>query len=80
MFDSYSSVSNHVNAVTGSIVKTYKESYFIDLHFNSSLCDRLFKEKANEVVIQMVICGDRRVIAEVINRKDYEKIFNSEVE
>ncbi|NFJ84000.1 hypothetical protein FDA84_15040 [Clostridium botulinum] len=73
------SVSNHVNAVTGNIVKTYKDSYFLRFHLKSSLSDKLLKENSDKIVTQMVVCGDMEVIAEVMNKKLYNELFKTEV-
>jgi len=88
MFNSYeSSVSNHVNAVSGNIVKTYKESWFERFHLRSNYAEKLFKRQPSEdhitkppVVIQMVLCGDMEVVAELMAYEDYQKIFEEEVE
>ena len=92
-------VSTHVNAVTGNITKTYKDSFFKRFHLTSKLADKLFANNSEHrkikvperfhdekysdperevVVVQMVICGDMEVIAELIYKEDYEKIFNGE--
>lgn len=73
------SVSNHVNAVTGNIVKTYKDSYFLRFHLKSTLSDKLLKENSDKIIIQMVVCGDMEVIAEVMNKKLYNELFKTEV-
>lgn len=86
MFDSRSSVSNHINAVTGSIIKTYKESYFRRFSLKSNFADWIFREDARDldnekkqvVVIQIVVCGDMEVIAEIIDRKIYSKLFEKQ--
>ena len=42
--------------------------------------DTQVKDPENDVVIlQMVICGDMEVIAEIVYRKDYEESFKREV-
>lgn len=71
-------VSKHVSAVSGNIVKTYAESYFIRFHLKSPLAEKLLKDGASEVIIQMVMCGEMDVIAEVINRIKYNDIMAQE--
>jgi len=73
-------VSTHVNAVSGNIVKTYKESYFKRLYLNSEYADRVLSGDTDCIVIQMIICGDMEVIAEIINRKLYDNLFKEEAE
>jgi hypothetical protein len=70
------SVSNHVNAVSGNIIKTYKESYFKRFHLNSRLSDDFFKENSDVVVIQMMVCGDMEVIAEIMLKEKYNKLID----
>lgn len=70
------SVSSHVNAVTGNIVKTYRDSYFNRFHLGSQLANQYFQPYSDTVVIQITLCGDMEVIAELIDRDKYKKLFN----
>lgn len=75
------SVSHHVNAVSGNIIKTYKDSFFERFHLQSTLATNLLSDlpKLNNkrvVIIQMTICGDMEVIAEIMYQSDYDKLFN----
>jgi len=70
------SVSNHVNAVSGNIIKTYKESYFQRFHLKSRLSDDLLKEGSSNVVIQLMVCGDMEVIAEIMPKERYNRLIN----
>lgn len=86
--------NNNINAVSGTLVKTFKKSYFITCEFGSYLAKGLFdKEKPNlgyqsvysnyargneVVVLQTMLCGENRLLVEVINKEDYDKIFNLE--
>lgn len=72
------SVSSHVNAVTGNIIKTYKDSYFKRFNLSSRFADEVFKENADKVVIQMTICGSMEVIAELIDKEKYIQTIRSE--
>lgn len=84
-----------INACSGGIYKTYKESWFIRFHLKSDLAEKLFKPYDNEIktsgyctkehkepviVLQMIICGDMEVIAEIIREKDFDKYFEIEKE
>ena len=101
MFNNYRSgdqnvkVSNNlqINATSGGIYKTYRESWFKRFHLKSTLMEALsnfsnitYSEKFNEyrteypkedakpiTVLQMVICGDMEVIAEIIYQEDLDK-------
>ena len=92
-----------INACSGGIYKTYKESWFINFSLNSTLANKILRkegcyyrpgygystseydlvdrgnkglEKVKEVeILQMIICGDKEVIAEVILKEDFEKYF-----
>lgn len=96
-----------INACSGGIYKTYKESWFTRFNLTSSLAEKLFKpydnkmqvekektewnerickfctrpgEEKEVVILQMIICGDMEVIAELITKEDFDKIFeNKEV-
>ena len=89
----------NINACSGGIYKTYKESWFTRFNLESSLAKTLFKPYDNKmkvaadtsesgycgyytkehkepvIIIQMIICGDMEVIAEVIQEKDFIKYF-----
>lgn len=105
MFNTYNAGNTNlkINACSGGIYKTYKESWFINFHLNSTLANKMLRkegcyyrpgygystdiydltesgnrclEKVKEVeILQMVICGDKEVIAEVILKEDFEKYF-----
>jgi hypothetical protein len=68
-------VSNHVNAVSGNIVKTYKESFFKSFNLSSSYADKLSSSDSDIVVIQMILCGGNKVIAELIKKENYDELF-----
>ena len=79
-----------INAVTGAILKNHPKSWFERFHLKSQLAKELLKEggctfspyhdKADKVgitVLQMVICGDMEVMAELVYTKDYEQSFEN---
>ena len=105
MFNTYNAGDRNlkINACSGGIYKTYKESWFINFSLNSTLANKILRkegcyyrpgygystdkydlvescnkglEKVKEVeILQMIICGDKEVIAEVIFKEDFEKYF-----
>ena len=105
MFNTYNAGDTNlkINACSGGIYKTYKESWFINFSLNSTLANKILRkegcyyrpgygystdkynlvescnkglEKVKEVeILQMIICGDKEVIAEVIFKEDFEKYF-----
>lgn len=75
-----------INAVSGGIYKTYHESWFQRFHLQSKMAETLLKPYDRKIkvdtsyysseevsVIQMVLCGDMEVMAEVIRTVDLEK-------
>lgn len=93
-----------INACSGGIYKTYKESWFNRFHLTSSLASELFRKERcyynistnkygtskwdlrnrhddsnsekdiyEVVILQMIICGDMEVIAEIICKNDFDK-------
>lgn len=90
MFDSYSSnQSLNINAVSGTILKTYRNSFILRFHMSSETAHKLFDnypvlKKGNYnrpvVVLQVMICGDKEFLAEVMWKEDFDKLFNDGVE
>lgn len=86
-----------INACSGGIYKTFRESWFKRFHLNSRLMEKLsnfskvrYNARSDDyiiptdrdyenakpiVVLQMVICGDMEVIAEIIYKEDFDKYF-----
>ena len=90
MFNNYSIsnkniVSNHVNAVTGNITKTYAKSFFKRFNLKSRRADELlsptptltigYSSRCVEVV-QMVVVGDMEVVAEIMFKEDYKEVIS----
>lgn len=105
MFNTYNSGNTNlkINACSGGIYKTYKESWFINFSLNSDMADKILRkegcyyrpgygysiskydlvgrgndglEKVKEVeILQMIICGEKEVLAEVIYKEDFKKYF-----
>lgn len=96
-----------INACSGGIYKTYKESWFTRFNLNDSTAKTLFKPYDNKmqvekdesiwdsdinrfyrhagkekevIILQMIICGDMEVIAELITEEDFNKYFKDEEE
>lgn len=89
MFNSYSSNNSvKINAIAGTIMKNYKDSFFKRFKLNSEFADRIFSAEnphiwfsygqRSVVVLQMMICGDSEVIAELMWKTDFEKLFPKE--
>ena len=77
-----------INAVTGAILKNHPKSWFERFHLKSNRATELlrqggykfdkyrsesmYEEHEGITVLQMVICGDMEVMAELVYTKDYE--------
>ncbi len=85
MFDTRCSNSIHINAVSGTIVKNYDDSFFVRFHLKSPYADGVLNSTPKHcgkpaVVLQMMVCGDMEVIAEIIYKEDLKKAFEKEQE
>lgn len=91
MFNSYN-VSNpqtvNINAVSGTIVKNYKDSFILRFHMNSEMADtildinprlRVGAYRDNKykpiVVLQVMLCGEQELLAEVMWKEDFDKLY-----
>ncbi len=79
MLDVNNSQSVNINAVSGTIVKNYRKSFFVRFHIKSRMSDQLFSTNptlsrgGNRVeVLQVMLCGDGECIAEVMWSDDFE--------
>jgi hypothetical protein len=103
MFDSYSRNSYNnpqtvdINAVSGTLVKNYKDSFILRFHMKSELAKKLldkepklvrriikhgdypreWEEKVIEpvVVLQLMLCGEQELLAEVMWKEDFDKMY-----
>lgn len=64
-----------INACSGGIYKTYKESYFKFFHADSCLASNLFSKESKKIVLQLILMQDNCVIAEIIDKQDFDKYF-----
>lgn len=80
----------NVNAVSGTLVKTFRNSYFVRFHMKSTMAEYYFNEKQpyriekegynsnikiDIVIIQAMLCGNEEFLVEAIDKKDYDKMF-----
>lgn len=96
MFNSYN-VSNpqtvNINAVSGTIVKNYKDSFILRFKMNSEMANTILdrnprlREDAYRdskfkpiVVLQVMLCGEKELLAEVMWKEDFDKIYESQEE
>lgn len=84
MFNNYTSnptASINVNSVSGTLAKTLKDSFFVRFNMNSRYAESIFDDiypninNKHIVVLQVMLCGDKEFLAEIIKKEDYDKIF-----
>ncbi len=88
MFNSYNAGDTNlkINACSGGIYKTYKESWLDYLRLDSSAMETMFghyKYESDEnpyyqnvIILQMILTSkEDYVIAELIRKEDFEKYF-----
>jgi len=81
-----------VNAVSGTMVKNFKESFFLRFEIGSSLEKEIFSknpclvknhyssETEPVVVIQSMIIGDKLMLAEIMWKEDFDLMFETNKE
>ena len=95
MFNSYN-VSNpqtvNINAVSGTIVKNYKDSFILRFHMKSEMANTILDKKprlkekdySDEykpiVVLQVMLCGEQELLAEIMWKEDFDKMFEPQAE
>ena len=90
MFNSYSSNNSiKINAVSGTIVKNYRKSFILRFHMKSSMADcilsenpsiKRYRDEIPVVVLQVMLCGDKELLAEIMYKDDFDEIFKAESE
>ena len=75
-------INTNINAVSGTLQKTLRNSFFKRFHMNSTMADYVFDtQKLGQyskeiVVLQIMLCGEKEFLMEAIYKEDYDKIFN----
>lgn len=86
---SHYEANQKINAVSGTLTKTFKDSYFVRLKKGSQMEREYFndnhryrrsgyREKTDIVVLQVMLISEENYIVEAIDKEDYEKMFKSE--
>ncbi|CAI3587087.1 hypothetical protein [Clostridium neonatale] len=91
-------ISNNlnINAVNGTILKSYPKSFFKRFHLKSDFAKSIlneypmmdiheenggagarFSNYKPVVILQMMMCGDMDVIAEIMLKKDFDELFEN---
>lgn len=91
----HNSIKNSIkiNAVSGTLVKNYKESFILRFHANSPMADALLDVEPHTniktdigyksvpvVILQVMLTGDDCMIAEVMYKSDFDAIFEQPAE
>lgn len=99
MFNSHSNNQKvEINAVSGTLVKNYKDSFVLRFHMQSKCAEQVLSENptmptqiTNEygakysqnkpiVVLQVMLCGDGELIAEIMWKEDFDKMYEMQIE
>ena len=85
MFNSFNIPQTvNINAVSGTIVKNYKDSFILRFHMKSAMADLLldknpklqkYSKPVSVVVLQVMLCGDQEFLAEVMWKEDFDKMY-----
>lgn len=95
MFETNVTNNLKINAVSGTMVKNFRESTILSVNDKSMVFDNLFttpepfimvsrgsyyKEKVYVVILQVMITGEGCYMVEVIRKEDFEKVISEAVE
>ena len=85
MFNSFNIPQTvNINAVSGTIVKNYKDSFILRFHMKSTMADLLldknpklqkYGEYEPVVVLQVMLCGEQEFLAEVMWKEDFDNMY-----
>lgn len=85
--------SVQINAVSGTLAKTFRDSFFVRFHMKSELAESYLgvesyrlvavskynNEKVPTVVLQTMLCEDNQFLCEIIDKEKYDLMFTGEV-
>lgn len=89
-YESNPKTNLNINAVSGTLTKTFKDSYFVRFEKGSKMEERCFNDKycyryseflnkkIEIVVLQVMLCGEDSYLVEAIDKEIYEKMFERE--
>lgn len=82
-----------INAVSGTIVKNYRDSFILRFHMKSEMADLILDKRPRlkeydckdapykpVVVLQVMLCGEQEFLAEVMWKEDFDKMFEPQAE
>lgn len=76
-----------INAVSGTLVKTFRKSFFKRFHMKSDIANFIFNthkprlsyDGKEIIVLQTMLCGEGEFLAEIMYKEDYDELFNVEI-
>lgn len=99
MFNSYDiNQKVEINAISGTLVKNYKDSFFRRFHMKSKFAEQVLSENPTMstqvtdeygakysqnkpiVVLQVMLCGEGELIAEIMWKEDFDKMYEMQTE
>lgn len=85
-----------INAISGTIVKNYKDSFILRFNMKSEMASTVLctnprlekggfsgfynKEYKQIVVLQVMSCGEKELLAEVMWKEDFDKMYEQKAE
>lgn len=81
-----SNTSIKLSSVSGTLFKTHDKSFFKRFHLKSRFAEVILNSNPSMtirykdvccVVLQIMMCGDMEVLAEIVQKTDYEEARNS---
>lgn len=86
---SHYEANQKINAVSGTLTKTFRDSYFVRFkkgsqmereYLNDKRCYRRddYSTKTDIVVLQVMLMSEENYIVEAIDKEKYEKMFEME--
>ena len=71
------SVSNNsklkISAVSGTIIKSHKDSYMMGMHINSPAAREIFSKSSKQVVLQAMNTHDGYLLVELVDNEIWNK-------
>lgn len=76
-----------INATSGILTKTYRDSFMVNFQYNSNMAKKLFSKEPTlakrsreetVVIIQTMILSNNWLLCEVMWKEDFDKLFSTE--
>lgn len=83
----------NINAVSGTIVKNFKDSFILRFNMKSEMASNIlgrnpkiriqecYETKYRQIVVlQVMSCGEKELLAEVMWKEDFDKMYEQKAE